>query len=141
MADYPTMWNGPGATPAGGPAPQQTVPPLPDAPPAEALVGRRPLAEVAALLDNIEQALSTGYRLEEFHEGVRATYLWAAGQGRSPITDRAAGIPDAWQLRAEDDAAEAALRGPRRRYANGVQHAAMWLRGATEDQPWTMWET
>jgi hypothetical protein len=142
MAEYPTMWNGPGATPpAGATAAQRTAPPPPDGPPAEALVGRRPLTEVTALLDNIERALRTGYRLEEFHEGVRATYLWATGQGRSPITDRAAGIPDPRQLRAEDDAAEAAMRGPRRRYANGVQHAAMWLRGATEDQPWTMWET
>lgn len=142
MADYPTMWNGPGATPpAGGTAAQHTAPPQPDEPPAEALVGRRPLAEVTALLDNIESAERTGYRLEEFHEGVRAAYRWAVGQGRSPITDRAAGIPDARHLRAEDDAAEAAMRGPRRRYANGVQHATMWLRGATEDQPWTVWET
>ncbi|MCG0065956.1 hypothetical protein L0F81_22110 [Streptomyces tricolor] len=137
MADYPTMWNGPGTTPpAAGPAAQQTAPP-----PAEALVGRRTLAEVTALLANIEHAERTGYRLEEFHEGVRAAYLWAVGRGPSPITDHAASrIPDARQLRAEDDAAEAAMRGPRRRYANGVQHAVMWLRGATQDQPWTLWE-
>ncbi|MFJ2922885.1 hypothetical protein [Streptomyces sp. NPDC087307] len=134
MADYPTMSNGPGATPpAGAPAVQQT--------PDEPLVGKRTLAEVARLLDNIGHAVRTGYQLEEFHEGVRATYLWAVGQGRSPLTDRAAGIPDVRQLRAEDDAAEAAIRGPRRRYANGVQHAAMWLRGATQDQPWLVWET
>lgn len=139
MADYP-MWNGPGATPpAGATAAQQTPPP--DAPPAEPLVGRHTLAEVIALLDNIEHAVRTGYQLEEFHEGVQATYRWAVGQGRAPITDRAVGIPDARQLRAEDDAAEAAMRGPRRRYANGVQHAAMWLRGATQDQPWAAWET
>ncbi|AEY94351.1 hypothetical protein SHJG_p236 (plasmid) [Streptomyces hygroscopicus subsp. jinggangensis 5008] len=138
MADYPTMWNEPGTTPpAAGPTAQQTAPP-----PTEALVGRRTLADVTALLDNIEHALRSGYRLEEFHEGVRAAYLWAIGKAPSPITDRAAaGIPDARQLRAEDDAAEAAMRGPRRRYANGVQHAAMWLRGATDDQPWTVWET
>ncbi|MGW1101317.1 hypothetical protein ACWD64_37830 [Streptomyces antibioticus] len=142
MADYPTMWNRPGAMPpAGGTAAQQTAPPPPDEPPAEALVGRRALTEVTALLDNIEHAVRTGYQLEEFHEGVRATYRWAVGQARSPITDRAAGIPDAPQLRAEDDAAEAAMRGPRRRYANGAQHAAMWLRGATQDQPWAVWET
>jgi hypothetical protein len=141
MADYP-MWNGPGATPpAGATAAQQTAPPPPDAPPAEPLVGRRTLAEVTALLDNIEHAVRTGYQLEEFHEGVRATYRWAVGQGRSPISDRAVGIPDARQLRAEDDQAEAAMRGPRRRYANGVQHAAMWLRGATQDQPWAVWES
>ncbi|MFF4828193.1 hypothetical protein ACFY20_35510 [Streptomyces sp. NPDC001312] len=138
MADYPTMWNGPGATPpAGGTAAQPTAPP-----PAEALVGTRTLVEVATLLDNIRYAVeSHRYELEEFHEGVRATYLWAVGQGPSPITDRAGGIPDARQLRAEDDAAEAAMRGPRRRYANGVQHAAMWLRGATQDQPWAVWKT
>ncbi|MEU0032029.1 hypothetical protein [Streptomyces sp. NPDC006335] len=137
MAEYPTMWNGPGATPpAGATAAPQTAPP-----PEEPLVGRRTLAEVTALLDNIEHAVRTGYQLEEFHEGVRATYRWAVGQGRSPISDRPAGIPDARQLRAEDDEAEAAMRGPRRRYANGVQHAAMWLRGATQDQPWTVWET
>ncbi|MFE7268190.1 hypothetical protein ACFU9B_40335 [Streptomyces sp. NPDC057592] len=133
MADYPTMSNEPGATPpAGATAAQQT--------PAEPLVGKRTLAEVTALLDNIEHAVQTGYQLEEFHEGVRATYLWAVGQGRSPITDRAAGVPDDRQLKAEDDEAEAAIRGPRRRYATGVQHAAMWLRGATRDQPWMVWE-
>ncbi|MFG3071911.1 hypothetical protein [[Kitasatospora] papulosa] len=136
MADYPKMWNEPGTTPpAGGTAAHQALPP-----PTTAGIGTRTSAEVTALLDNMLRAVRTGYQLEEFHEGVRATYLWAIGHGSSPITDRAAGTPDARQLRAEDDAAETAMRGPRRRYANGVQHATMWLRGATEDQPWPVWE-
>ncbi|MGW3491549.1 hypothetical protein [Streptomyces sp. NPDC001054] len=144
MADYPTMWNRPGAVPpvtGTGAGAQRAAALPPSTPPAEPVIGRRTLAEVVALLDNIEYAVQTGYQLEEFHEGVRATYWWAVGRAPSPITDRAPGIPATQQLRAEDDAAEAAMRGPRRRYANGVQHAAMWLRGGTQDQPWTPWET
>ncbi|MFI5987096.1 hypothetical protein ACIBEA_40305 [Streptomyces sp. NPDC051555] len=140
MADN-LMWNGPGTTPAGAPAAHQP-PPMPDGPPAEPVVGRRTIAEITALLDNIRYAVETkGHQLEEFHEGVRAAYSWAVGRGPSPITDRAAGIPDVRQLRAEDDAAEDALRSSsRRRYANGVQHAVMWVRGATDDQPWLSWQ-
>jgi hypothetical protein len=136
MAENP-MWNRPGAVPpAGAPATQQSAPPLPDAAPAAATVGRRTVAEVAALVEEIRLALSQGYEMPEFHAGVQAAYQWVLGQSPAPFTGRT-GIPDRDQLRAEDDAADEAMRtGTRRKFANGVQHAVMWVRGQTEDQPW-----
>lgn len=132
------MWNRPGAMPpAEAPVTQQGVPPLPDTAPAEATtVGRRTIAEITALVENIQYALSQGYEMPEFHEGVRDAYRWVLGQSAASYTGRM-GIPDGAQLRAEDDAADEALRtGPRRKHANGVQHAVMWVRGLTDDQPW-----
>ncbi|MGW6605161.1 hypothetical protein [Streptomyces sp. NPDC055036] len=136
MAENP-MWNRPGTVPsAPAPVARQSAPPLPDAAPAEAMVGKRTVAEIAALVENIRLALSQGYEMPEFHEGVQAAYQWVLGQSAAPFTGRT-GIPDRAQLRAEDDAADEALRsGPRRKFANGVQHAVMWVRGQTEDQPW-----
>ncbi|MGD6757285.1 hypothetical protein [Streptomyces sp. BH105] len=139
MAENP-MWNRPGTMPLPGTPAQQSVPSSPETVPAAAMVGKRPVAEVAAILDNMEYAVRTrGYELEEWHQGIRAAYTWAIGTAdTSPITGRTPqGIPDAANLRVEDDAAEEALRtGPRRTYANGVQHAVMWVRGLTDDQPW-----
>ncbi|MFG3207927.1 hypothetical protein [Streptomyces sp. NPDC048192] len=145
MAENP-MWNRPGAVPpAGAPATsQQPVPPPPDTAPAAVMVGKRTVAEVAAIVDNMEYAVrAKGYELEEWHQGILAAYTWVLGvAATAPLTGRTShGIPDAAQLRAEDDAAEEALRsGPRRKYANGVQHAVMWVRGLTDDQPWLMWQ-
>ncbi|MGW1043671.1 hypothetical protein [Streptomyces sp. NPDC002547] len=143
MAENP-MWNRPGTVPpAAAPATQQSAPPPPDAAPAAATVGKRTVAEVAAIVDNMEYAVRVeGYELEEWHQGILAAYSWVLGTAATaPVTGRTShGIPDAAQLRVEDDAAEEGLRlGPRRKYANGVQHAVMWVRGLTDDQPWSMW--
>ncbi|WP_344287993.1 hypothetical protein [Streptomyces synnematoformans] len=99
-------------------------------------VGQRTVGEITALVEDIRLALSQGYEMPEFHEGVQAAYQWVLGLSPAPFTGRT-GIPDRAQLWAEDNAADEALRtGPRRTFANGVQHAVMWVRGATEEQPW-----
>ncbi len=140
MADTPS-WNRTGAAaPAGAPTGQQWPAPPPVAPPA-LTVGRRTFADITRLLDNIELAVREGYELPEFFDGVRDAYRWVSGRAAAPYTGRT-GIPDAQQLREEDDAADEAMRtGPRRTHANGVQHAVMWVRGATEDQPWLIWQS
>lgn len=128
MAENPT-WN---RRPAGASAP----PPLPDTVSASTQVGQRTVGEIAALVEDIRLALSQGYEMPEFHEGVQAAYRWVLGQSPAPFTGRT-GIPDRAQLGAEDEAADEAMRtGHRRRFANGVQHAVMWVRGQTEEQPW-----
>lgn len=131
-----SRWNRGGVQPSAQPTRAPAEQPLPETSSAAAMVGKRTVAEVAALVENIHFALSQGYDMPEWHEGVSAAYQWATGQSPAPYTGRT-GIPDRAQLQAEDDAADEALRmGPRRTFANGVQHAVMWILGLTEDQPW-----
>jgi hypothetical protein len=124
--------------------PAAAPPPAPAAPAGEPTVGKRTVAEVTAIRDNMLYAVNDhGYELEDWHQGVLAAYTWALGTAdTAPVTGRNShGIPDAAALRAEDDAADHELRyGARRAYANGVQHAVMWVRGETDDQPWLMWK-
>ncbi|MEY9961512.1 hypothetical protein [Streptacidiphilus sp. MAP5-52] len=106
-------------------------------------VGRRPIRDVEALVADLERALATeaSTRQEPFPQGVLAAFRWALGRAPAPFT-QAAGPPDSAALLAEDDAANAAIyskdRAVMQGFAVGVQHAAMWLRGKTQDAPWSI---
>lgn len=108
-------------------------------------MGARTVAEVNAVRDNILYAAGRGFT-PEFAQGILAAYRWVLGEAPAPISGHAPqGCPDTAVLREEDEAASQQLRFARDRarsrdYVNGVQHALMWTRGETNDQPWPMWD-
>ncbi|WP_194293038.1 hypothetical protein [Streptomyces smaragdinus] len=110
------------------------------------MIGKRHLAEITEIRDNILYAVNDrGWELQHWDQGVLDTYEWSLGtRDHSPITHRpSTGHPSPTDLAREDDAAYEELRfgaDPHRQtYANGVQHATMWLRGQTDSQPWSLW--
>lgn len=125
---------------AGPPAP---FPPPPAAAPTAHLIGTRPRAQVEAIIANIDQAWAAYPDSKDtFAQAVRDTYEWALGRRPGPVTGRTSPVDDE-ALEREDDTANDLIytRGSiPRDYAVGVQHAAMWLQGLTEDQPWVMYQ-
>lgn len=114
-------------------------------PPADSgiMVGVRPRAEVEALVTRLEGMWQQHPQLRtEFTQGVVDTARWGLGRGPAPVSGaiEPAG-PDA--LREEDDRAHELIydaaawgqRPQRKDWAVGVQHTAMWLRGATDSRP------
>lgn len=105
-------------------------------------VGRREIRDLEALVADTEHRWAVGLNTpSDFDKGVHAVFLWALGRARAPFT-QVGGPPDLAALLAEDDAAYAEVYSRDRRvkqaYAVGAQHAAMWLRGKTQDAPWSI---
>ncbi|PJN21116.1 hypothetical protein [Kitasatospora sp. CB02891] len=125
-----------------GPVPDWTLlgaPLPPAAAPTAHLVGMRQRGEVEA----IAAAMADEQRADPsdtsvFDAAVLDTYRWALGLRPAPVTGRT-GPVDSEALELEDDTADGLIHKSGsipQAYAVGVQHAAMWLQGLTDDQPW-----
>jgi hypothetical protein len=86
----------------------------------------------------------SGYPGPEWTRGIADAARWALGElENAPVTRTFTGrgvCPDVPTMRAEDHKADAAIRRPSEvgvssTYANGVQHALMWITGDTEESP------
>jgi hypothetical protein len=86
----------------------------------------------------------SGYPGPEWTRGIGDAARWALGElENAPVTQTFTGrgvCPDVRTMRAEDHKADAAIRRPSEAevsstYANGVQHALMWITGDTEESP------
>jgi hypothetical protein len=119
-------------------------PPTQESPPTASQVGRREIAEVEAILANIDRDWEKWPEDREnpFYQGIRHTFEWALGRVPAPFT-QVLGPPDLAALRTEDDASHDEIYCPTRRplrkdYWVGVQHSTMWLLGETEECSWSM---
>ncbi|MCU4750280.1 hypothetical protein [Streptomyces sp. G-5] len=112
-------------------------------PPGADQVGARTREDIETLVRRLHELWRRHPRLRNDHtQGVVDTALWALGRAPAPVSGtQAEAGPQA--LRDEDDRAHALIYDPaawggrpiRRDWAVGVQHTAMWLRGATDDRP------
>ncbi|GAA2836755.1 hypothetical protein ACFQ0M_48795 [Kitasatospora aburaviensis] len=136
-----TQWTNPIAAPTGPVPgwPASVPPPPPAAAPTAHLVGTRERAEVEAIVVAMEDERGQpDFEQSQFEDAVLDTYRWALGRRPAPVTGRTGPVDDE-ALDQEDDTADALIYTPGsipQKYAVGVQHAAMWLRGQTDDQPW-----
>lgn len=76
----------------------------------------------------------------DFDAGAAAVFDWVLGEGPEPLWGQEAPTPEA--MRRTDEGAVLAIYGRRgapevssQRWAVGVQHAAMWVRGNTRRSP------